>query len=213
MDAWFYIDRDGQRRGPASAAEVARLRDLRMLLPASLLWREGMAEWLPLSALSAELGLPPPRRRMSGCLIASIACLVAGVPLLGILAAIAIPAYQDYTLRARVATVATRAAPLRLAIDTALLGGGACPANGLPGLAEPPGASGGDVAAMSTGTFDGGGCGILVTLRGPAALDGKHLWWERTGPGTWRCGGDLRPALLPRTCRGTGNPGHPAASR
>lgn len=43
----------------------------------------------------------PPPRRMSGCAIAAIVLAVVALPLLGILAAIALPAYQDYVERSR----------------------------------------------------------------------------------------------------------------
>lgn len=61
---------------------------------------------------------PPPSNR-SGCIVAAIVIGVGGLILLGILAAIALPAYQDYVKRAKAAQTgqtdptATQAAPAR----------------------------------------------------------------------------------------------------
>lgn len=51
--------------------------------------------------------------------------------LVGILAAIAIPAYQDYTLRARVAAAIQQAEPLRLKVQQQILQAGAIPSSPL----------------------------------------------------------------------------------
>ena len=56
--------------------------------------------------------------------------LMIVVAILGILAAIAIPAYQDYTLRAKVAEGLTLIAPVKVAVDEQFLANGAIPAGG-----------------------------------------------------------------------------------
>lgn len=45
---WFY-SQDGVRRGPVSSAELRQLAREGVLKPQDLLWKEGMAEWLPAS--------------------------------------------------------------------------------------------------------------------------------------------------------------------
>jgi len=62
----------------------------------------------------------------SGGMIAVIV-LVCAIPLIGILAAIAIPAYQDYTIRAQVAEGLTLAQPVKDAIATSYNNSGTVP--------------------------------------------------------------------------------------
>lgn len=58
MTQWYYADASGQRHGPFSAEELeGHVRHAR-LGPASLVWREGLQDWQPLSAVAAELDLP-----------------------------------------------------------------------------------------------------------------------------------------------------------
>jgi uncharacterized RDD family membrane protein YckC len=57
MTQWYYADADGQRQGPFSAEELeSHVRHAR-LGPASLVWREGLQDWQPLSTVAAELDL------------------------------------------------------------------------------------------------------------------------------------------------------------
>lgn len=67
----------------------------------------------------ARIGVAPPAKPMSGWAIAALVLLVAVVPL-GILAAIAIPAYQDYTIRTQVSEGLTIAADYKDAVQDAL---------------------------------------------------------------------------------------------
>lgn len=53
----------------------------------------------------------------AGVVIAIVVFLVFGLMMVGILAAVAIPAYQDYTQRARISEVLVSASPWRQAID------------------------------------------------------------------------------------------------
>ena len=57
MTQWYYADAGGQRHGPFSADELAgHVRHAR-LGPASLVWREGLEDWQPLSTVATELDL------------------------------------------------------------------------------------------------------------------------------------------------------------
>lgn len=57
MSNWYYADRDRHRHGPMEAEALAqRFRDGRIGLDV-LVWRDGMAQWQPLTALAGELGL------------------------------------------------------------------------------------------------------------------------------------------------------------
>lgn len=57
---WYYQDANHQRVGPVSAEAVHEAVRNGTLSSASLVWREGMADWVPLQAAAAEIGLPMP---------------------------------------------------------------------------------------------------------------------------------------------------------
>ncbi len=55
--SWYYVDANGQQVGPVSAEEVRAALQRGAATNASLAWRDGLANWQPISALAAELGL------------------------------------------------------------------------------------------------------------------------------------------------------------
>ena len=55
---WYYVDKQRQRQGPLSAQALIEAYERAELDGTSLIWREGLAQWQPLSQLAAELGLP-----------------------------------------------------------------------------------------------------------------------------------------------------------
>lgn len=57
MTDWYYAGFDGQRQGPLGADDIGARFRRNELTPDTLVWREGLAEWLPLHQLAAELGL------------------------------------------------------------------------------------------------------------------------------------------------------------
>ncbi|KAF1712108.1 transporter [Pseudoxanthomonas kalamensis DSM 18571] len=57
MSQWYYADRDRQRQGPVESEELARLFRFGSVALDSLVWREGMQEWQPLSDFGNELRL------------------------------------------------------------------------------------------------------------------------------------------------------------
>lgn len=59
---WYYSLYD-QHEGPVSEDELRALLEARTLTPQSLIWREGMPEWLPLeqTELAAQFDLPLPK--------------------------------------------------------------------------------------------------------------------------------------------------------
>lgn len=62
MAQWWYTI-NGKRQGPLNAAEVVRLKGEDQLRPDTLMWKEGMSGWEPLSAigdLSDRSSIPPP---------------------------------------------------------------------------------------------------------------------------------------------------------
>ena len=145
-----------------------------------------------------------PKKGMSGCLIALIVAAALSVPVIAILAAIAIPQYQQYVVRSKVVAALAAAAPVRAAIEGHADANTACPGNGDAGIGTIRSYASPYVEGIETGSFETGLCGIAVMLRGAPKLAGKHLWLERQAntPGAaWVCSSDLDASLLPATCR------------
>lgn len=148
---------------------------------------------------------------MSGCAIAAIVCsvlLVFGIFLAAMLAAIAFPAYNDYTIRAKVAAADHFARGLQDSIDAYRENAGACPDNAALGLADDevfalPGGSGLPAqAAVKVGESEGGRCGIVLTFANlNPAIDGRTMIFE-SGDSGWDCSaGTLQPKYRSPRCR------------
>lgn len=150
---------------------------------------------------------------MSGCAIAVIVggvVLVFGVFIAGILAAIAIPAYNDYLLRSKVAAAERHVRNLQVPIQLHRLDAGECPDNTAIGLDEPYvlelGQNGADLtgqAVVRVGGNADGRCTIELTFaNADPQLDGKTALFE-SGENGWDCSGGTVPAKYrsPR-CRG-----------
>lgn len=55
MTQWYYSDYERNRHGPVAAADLAALHAEGQLDPATLVWREGMAQWQPWHTVMAEV--------------------------------------------------------------------------------------------------------------------------------------------------------------
>lgn len=236
MTQWYYADDARNRVGPMSAEALREHYRQRRLRRDSLVWREGMAHWLPLERMAIELDLdsvtpdatlPPPvppvtpsisqtaraapqKKGTSGCLIAVIVGALVAVVMMGILAAIALPAYNDYVQRAKLAEVMVAVTPLQSAIAAHAQREGSCPDDDsadlapiLSQLAQHP-----RIGAVRVGTLEGGHCAFEITLRGAGAQDGKTLLFEADEDvSRWECsGGDLPNRYRPVQCRTTSTP-------
>lgn len=155
--AWYFADRHNRQQGPLDLPALQAAADQGELRPDSLVWREGFNEWRAASSIGAELPLrfpaaPPPlprpavhssgprvivaERDSSSRIILLVILLVVGVGFLGILAAIAIPAYQDYTVRAKVSQGIAQAAPIKVTVMQVFASEQRCPINGEDEIGE-----------------------------------------------------------------------------
>ncbi len=132
--------------------------------------------------------------------------LMIVVAIIGILAAVALPAYQDYTTRAKVSEVVLAASGARTAISEYVAASGAFPLD----------ASAASIADQSskyvsaivyTGSASQGI--VTVTARGDTNITGKQVQLVGTsstgGVVTWVCGPGVTAMdtkYLPATCRG-----------
>jgi len=142
--------------------------------------------------------------------------LMIVVAIIGILAAVALPAYQDYTAKAKVSEVVLAASACRTTITEAVQGavGTSLPAANEWGCGESASASSKYVASIATSA-----AGIItVTARGiNAATEGKTITLSpftdaegttaltTTSGGSqirvWKCGGDIPSKFMPASCR------------
>jgi uncharacterized RDD family membrane protein YckC len=57
MNHWYYTDARNTRHGPVTQRALLQLREEGIVGDATLVWRDGLAGWLPFRALASELGV------------------------------------------------------------------------------------------------------------------------------------------------------------
>ena len=132
--------------------------------------------------------------------------LMIVVAIIGILAAIALPAYQDYVAKGQVAAGLAEITPAKVATEDRIAGSLAATAStlvtdfGLTAAATPRCAL--TVAYLATGAQV-----ITCTLKGNTQVAGQTITWTRgadvvsTGlAGTWACATNVAAKLRPATC-------------
>ncbi|MFK2876576.1 RDD family protein [Rhodanobacter hydrolyticus] len=147
-------------------------------------------------------------RQTSGCLIVLLIGVLLIVPVIAILAAIAIPSYQNYLQRAQVVTAIAQAEPLEAQVVQAWQTNGKCPSNGEAGIRDADSYASKQLQSITVGSMKAdGSCALELTLHAPgqSMLDGKRVWLTMDkGSGiapTWRCSSELPARTLPMNCR------------
>lgn len=130
--------------------------------------------------------------------------LMIVIAIVAILVALAVPAYQDYTIRAKVSECINGAAPLKLAISEYFMTEGSYPADdtaagfdsntGISQYCSASSWSGTTLTITSTADSAGGG-DIVATLTPSEAAGGNINWSCNTAETT-------QAKYLPSTCRG-----------
>lgn len=131
--------------------------------------------------------------------------LMIVVAIIGILAAVAIPAYQDYTIRAKVTEGLSLASAAKTAVSEYFASTGSLPANNSDaGLAPSQSIGGNNVSSVAVTTRGL----ITVTFTGTPAIAGSTLELEPTITGggvSWLCQTGTTDGLegkyLPSSCR------------
>ena len=146
--------------------------------------------------------------------------LMIVVAIIGILAAVALPAYQDYIAKSQVARVVSETAAIKTKVDTCLGDGktalGAavnqCSVADLSPSSIVAGAAQADAVAAPAGfgypqiTLNATGAATIVAtfgngastvLTNPAAFT---VTWTRTAAGSWSCASTATAKFRPRTC-------------
>ena len=128
--------------------------------------------------------------------------LMIVVAIIGILAAIALPAYQDYTKRAKVSEGLSLAAGAKTSVVEYFASVGSFPStNSSAGLPTNTDISGNSVTSVTIS-----GAGIITVIFDAAVYTGGAGTIvltpnDNTGSVTWACTNTMTNAIVPATCR------------
>jgi type IV pilus assembly protein PilA len=214
---WFYVNQQQQRVGPCDVSVLLDALRNGHINMQTLTWREGMSTWQPLSATAREIGVPQSMpiaakgKSSNNMAVWVIVLLVVGVfaiAILGILAAIAVPAYSDYTERTKVSTAVAEAVSYKSAAAEYYLQNETCMADEDATAASialsPTGMA--SIKSVTFGALDSDACGFEITLSDQAypKAPGATILFELIDSDTseWICSSEsIEQKHLPKECR------------
>ncbi|MFZ3088117.1 MAG: pilin [Methylotenera sp.] len=120
--------------------------------------------------------------------------LMIVVAIIGILAAIAIPAYSDYQAKAKYTAGLAEISGYKTAFDLFVGDGGAVAAIGDIGI--PNATTGNCTLGVTAATI------TCTILNAPSQVSGKIITWTRQAAGNWTCASDAPVKYTPKTCPG-----------
>lgn len=145
-------------------------------------------------------------KKQSGFTLIELMIVIA---IIAILAAIAIPAYQDYIARAQMSEAMTLASGPKVAVSEVFAQDGTCPANGTNGIATATDINGKYVHSVTTGgaAAAAGGCTITALMKSSGVAEGikgKNLVLTLSnadkGSNVWTCTSNAEQKYLPKAC-------------
>jgi type IV pilus assembly protein PilA len=131
--------------------------------------------------------------------------LMIVVAIIGILAAVAIPAYQDYVAKAKVGAAIAEISAGKTGVDADLVLTPALDAPAVLLSTKLPSTTTQNCAFSSSGAA-GADAVIVCTIQGgPTDVAGKAMTLTRNaGTGQWTCGTNAKPKYSTSACVGTG---------
>ncbi|MBA1244025.1 pilin [Pseudomonas japonica] len=126
--------------------------------------------------------------------------LMVVVAIIGILAAIAIPAYTSHQARAKVLAGVAETSALKAGFQDRLESGSNVTAPGEIGGQASTGTCG-TIAASGTAAT-GLGTIVCTITNAPASVDGQTITWTRDATPAWTCATTAPAAYAPKSCPG-----------
>ena len=125
--------------------------------------------------------------------------LMIVVAIIGILAAVAIPNYQNYTAKSKFSAALAEVSAGKVGFDAKMNDGDPIEAVTDAGL------SADKTANCTFGVVTANGGLTCKIEAGPSSVAGKTITLTRTAAGAWSCGADVKPDLIGKgTCVGSG---------
>ena len=122
--------------------------------------------------------------------------LMIVVAIIAILAAIAIPQYQNYVNRSAISRAVGETAAYKTAHEDCLASGEGATCENAPATVAGNGFMGIANVVSETGTIIG-----TLGTDAPTAVQGRTVTWTRTADGVWTCTSDADPKYVPSSCK------------